>query len=71
MATDETKPNNVYNSCFNSKHSDLMSSPKKDAMSEGFRGFPSPSQQSRCPNILRMAQNVSELANGPLCTLGG
>jgi len=64
MVTDETTPNNVYNSCFNSKHSDLISSLKKDAMTEGFRGFRSPSLQSRCPNILRMVQNVSELANG-------
>ena len=39
MATDETKPNNGYNSCFNSKHSDLISSRKKDAMNERFRGF--------------------------------
>ena len=71
MAIDEAKPNNVYNSCFNSKHSGLISSPKKEAMNESFRGFPSPSQQSRCPNILRMVQNASELANEPLCTLGG
>jgi len=39
-------------------------------MSDDFRGFHSPSQESRCPNILRMVENLSELANGPLCTLG-
>lgn len=65
MATGETKSNS-YNSCFNSKHSDLKSSRKNDAMNE----FLSPSQQSRRPNILRMVENLSDLENGPLCTLG-
>jgi hypothetical protein len=40
-------------------------------MSEDFRGFLSPSQQSRRPSVLRMVEKLYELANGPLCTLGG
>ena len=67
MATDETMPNIGYNSCFNSKNSYLISSRKQDTMSQDFRDFLSPSQQSRCPNILRMVKNLAELANGPLC----
>jgi hypothetical protein len=45
--------------------------PEKDIMRKDFRGFLCPSQQSRRPSILRMVEKLSELANGPLCTLGG